>query len=390
MKKNISLTFVLLVLVFWGCSNDNFFSSYNNSCITPDGKKIGIITEDTERIFLDAETGKILSRANSKSEKEGRIGNPGNLLCSEDNQVFAVYPEKIINLANGSDRLRSGGKPMGLIGKEELVSYGGGKMSPNSTGNREADAPLRETEYYKGEPLAVYLEKIGKRPEKNKPLSLPLSQFEGVRKDAYYYWIIPFRLSEDKKLLVMAGGLPEEYDKKGKYQVQPEPWGFFKVNPEDGEIEPFGKIKTGDTEINLLVPPRHSATFNGNVIAIATNVYNSYSFAVFDSEKDEEVLRKTLPEGESIEGILLDRPGKRVAAVVKYLLEREKDRIQYSVRVYDIQTQKKVSEFAAGEETPNLVDFRDNEIIFNKYPATILKADIKTGEPVWETNYLKE
>jgi hypothetical protein len=43
----------------------------------------------------------------------------------------------------------------------------------------------------------------------------------------------------------------------------------------------------------------------------------------------------------------------------------------------------------AGEKTPDLVDFRDNEIIFNKYPATISKIAVDTGEPVWETNYLK-
>jgi hypothetical protein len=158
----------VLSIVLWGCTEDHFFSSYDSSCITPDGSTIGIIVRDASRLLLNAKTGEVHKREKRGSEKEGDVGNPGHLICSEENKVFAVYPKKIINLADGSERRCDGGRPIGFIGRDTLISYGGGRMSANSTGRREEGAPLRTPGWYRGKPLDLYIEKPGQNPEKKK------------------------------------------------------------------------------------------------------------------------------------------------------------------------------------------------------------------------------
>ncbi len=387
--RRLAFPCIILVLILLGCtSDDSYFSSYDNSCVTPDGLKIGIIVRDPSRILLDAKTGKIIKREKSKEEGEGRIGSPGHILCSDNNEVLAIYPKAIVNLVNGSKIRRSGGKPIGKIGEDKLLSYSGGEMERYASGSKAPGAPIRPSDYYKGEPLELYLENLSQQNNKNKPTSFPLTKFEGVKKDAFYYWILPIRLLEKGELLVIAGRLPEEYNEKGNFEIQPDPWGFFKINPENNEVVPFGKTKMGDSEINLFVPPKRSATSDGKIIALSSAVYTDDTIAVFEMENDKEIFRKKFFEGEEVVDILLDEKGERIAVTIKYSLERKQDSIQYSIRIYDIQTGKELKEFAAGD-SPSLVSFKKNELIFNNYPAEILKINTSTGENIWKTDYFK-
>ena len=372
------MAFFVLLFIGVGCCGEGFITSQKQACITPDASKIAIADWNGVVTMLDAETGKIVKR----KEREGVTGgDSGIVVCTKDNEVMAVYPEIAVSLTNDRRAERRGReKIIGSIGNDKLVGYSGGVMTTDSDGD-----------YFPGRPLEIYLEELGEIPKEKKPLVLQLEMFEGTKKNAVYYWISPVRLLEDNKLLVIAGARPQGYGygQNTETYVNPESWGFFTVDPEDGNISKHGSTKMSDSEIHLLYTPKAVSTLDGRFIALASGIYNEYYVAVFDTKADREIFRKAASENKEFGDLILSKDGKYLAVAVKHNSGGENDRVYYAVRIYDIETKEELSDFVVGDSTFYFVDLREERLIVHDHQM-ISKFNVTTGKAIWKKEYLEQ
>ena len=369
---------LVLLFIVAGCCGEGFITSQKDACITPDGSKMAVADWRGVITMLDAETGEILKR----KEREGDSGeDSGVAVCTNGNEVLAIYPEVAVSLTNDRRFERRGReKVVGSIGNDKVVSYSGGVMLHDS-----------DEDYFSGRPLEIYLETLGEIQNEKKPLVLQLDMFEGVEKDAIDYWIAPVRLLENNKLLVIAGAQPEgfRYGKGKETYVRPASWGFFTVDPEDGNVSELGSTKMSDSEIHLLHTPSVVSTPDGRFIALESGIYSESYAAVFDTQSDLEIFRKAAPKNTVFRDLILSKDGKNLAIVVEHIRGAGNDRVYYAVKVFDIKTGEGLYDFEVGDSTPYLVDLREEKVIVHDH-ETVSRFDVTTGKLIWEKKYLEE
>jgi hypothetical protein len=354
---NLFLVFVV-VLVVVGCCGKRFVTSSKKDCLSADGSQIALTDMYGGVTIIDSKTGNILTK--KESEKDGQELSFGVALCAQNNEIFSVYPNLLVNLKdNRRIEHKVKGRVFDMINKETLLTFSGGEPTTDSDGD-----------YDRSRPLEIYLEKLGEDTKDLKPITVSLDKFEGVRTLALYYWIKPLHLLDSENLLVIAGATPQTYSQTlTETYVSPEPWGFYIFNLKTEQAKILGTIKKADADINF-----HSFTF----------VEPENFFAVYDTKQDKEIIRKTIGEGE-IYGVIFSDDETKIAVGVKYY-RGEKRRVQYFTNIYDIKTGDLIKSIPLNFEAEGLFDLRDDELILLS-SKKILKININSESKMWETIY---
>lgn len=370
--KNLDGILAVLLALFIGaaCCGRPGTYSHKDFCVTPDGSRIGIKGMLGETALIDAATGRIAGRADDDSAS-------GAIVCSDGGEVISVYNKLAVRLA-GEKRIEQAavrGKIIGITRDREIVSYSGGR-SHTSDSDR-------------GEPLEIYLKKLGDMSEDAKPsVKVSLDKFEGLRTTAGSYYILPVRLLSGGELLIAAGAVPGayQYGDNIETKVSPEQWGFFTLDLQNGKVRKYGATKTGDAVINFLDPPRVFATADGRFLAVMSGYHTGNALAVFDAETDREMFRRPADDDFEIMDVIVSEDGTRAAAAVKYYRQlRRGTTVDYRVKIYDVGAKEEVKEIPIKNVTPYLIDFRDNELTVSHYSDSVSRIDTQTGETIWET-----
>jgi hypothetical protein len=368
--KNFDGLFCGLLLLFTGlcCLTKPTTSSHKNFCITPDGSRIGFMGWNGTAFLIDGETGKILNSADDSETTSGAV------VCTDDNEIVAVYNEFAVRLVDGKrvERAHTYGSIIGLTRDERLIAYTGGQSA-----SAESNA---------GRPLRLYESKIDEKSEQAKSVMVPFEKFEGLRSGANYYYILPVSFLRSGEILVAAGAVPRSYQYGVEAKISPEAWGFFLVNPQTGEVRPHGTAKTGDVEINFLDPPRVYSTPDGRFLALLSGYHTGNAVAVFDAETDREIFREVMPDDFEIVDAVFSEDGKQLALAVRHNRPmRGGMRVFYDAKIYDLGARKEINAFSLKNNMPYLIDFRDGKLVVNHYPDLVSKMDAQTAQIVWET-----
>jgi hypothetical protein len=366
MKSSNSLTnliaFLIWLFVVLGCGGgkSTYFSIEKWGCLTPDGSRIGIANRDTT-VVIDAHSGQLL-----KSEK---TEHEGGVVCLSNNKVIAVYPEVAIDLT-GTERMQRNDRTFTIIGAsgyDGIVHYSGGR--PSSSKSSFAS------------PFQVYFEKFGVVDNPPKLLEVPFERFKGLTPNTSSYLIIPVRVLDDGKLLVVAGNRPGYSMGTGrKTTVTPSPWGFFTIVPRTGEVENYGSIKTQDSEINFINVPKTYSTPDGKFLALTSRAGESITFAVWSAAMDKEIFRQSVPDTSELSDIIVSNDGTRVAILGKF-------QNKLRIRIYDIAGKSKLSEFTFSESTTQFLGLTNDELTLSDYYGLVSKINIQTGQKIWEWRF---
>ncbi len=374
--KNLTnlLLVVAVVFVVLGCCGKRSVISSQKDCLSADGSQIALTDMYGGVTLIDSKTGNILTK--KESEKDGKDLDFGVALCTQNNEIFSVYSNLLVNLKdNRRIEHKVKGRVFDLIDKETLLTFLGGELTTDSDGD-----------YDRARPLELYLEKLGQDTENLKPIIVTLEKFEGVRKEAFHYWIKPLRLLDSENLLLIVGATPQSYSQTPtETNVSPEPWGFYVFNLKTEQAKILGTIKKADVDINFNRSPKTSTTKNGRLISLFTFVETGNVFAVYDTKQDKEIIRKSIEDGE-IYGVIFSSDETKIAVGVKYLRGEGKMRTQYFTNIYDIKTGSLVKAIPLNVDAENLFDFRNDELILFSHKK-ILKLNINTESKIWETTY---
>ena len=365
------LSALIVLFIGLGCCGSSITTSHKDACVTPDGSRIGVIDWSGRTALIDTKSGKILSSADDESAS-------GAVVCSGNNEVISIYNKFAQWLTSDKriERTHTNGKTIGITGDGKLVSYTGGRSSSS------------DNDW--GAPLEFYLTDIGNTSKDIKPTVVPLEKFEGVRKNARSYYILPVRLISSDELLIVAGAVPAsyQYGEGIETKVSPEPWGFYLLNPQNGNIRPYGSTRTGDTEINFIDAPRAYSTSDGKFLALISGFHIGNAVVIFDAKTDKEIFRQRMPDEYEITDVILSEDGSQTAVAVKhYKKMRNGTSADYKVKIYDLRRKEEVKEFSIKNNTPYLIDFRGNELIINHYSDSISKLNTETGQTILEIKF---
>jgi hypothetical protein len=374
--KNLTNLLVVLaaICLVWGCGFRRTVDSAGKDCLSADGSQIALTDMYGGITLIDSRTGKILSK--KETEKDGPESGFGVALCTQNNEIFSVYPDVLVNLKDNQRTAHQvkGNTIFDALDEETFLTFSGGILTTDSKGR-----------YDRARPLEIYLEKLGQETKDLKPLMVGLDKFEGLRKDASEYWIRPLRLLNEN-LLIIAGARPQTYSQiLGEITVSPEPWGLYLFNLKTEQAKILGTIKKADAEINFHDSPKVSSTKDGRLISLFTFVGEGNSFAIYDTKQDKEIMRKTIKDGE-ISGVTFLNDQTKIAVLVKHNQGSQNNRVQYSANIYNLKTGNLMKTISFNFNPSGVLDFRNDELIILNHQK-ISKIDVNTEGQIWETVY---
>ncbi len=375
MKNLTNLILVVAAMfVVTGCCGRQVVESFGKNCVSPDGSQIALTDMYGGVTLIDSKTGNIVTK--KEPEKEGQDSDFGVALCTQTSSIFAVYPNRLVNLKdNQRINHQVKGKVFDLIDKDTVLTFLGGELTTDSDGDHIKTAPLE-----------LYVEKLGQETKDLAPITVPPNKFEGIRKEAFNYWIKPLRLLDKENLLLIVGPTPRTYSRTPtENYVFPEPWGFYVFNLKTEQAKILGTTKTSDVEINFQGLPKITSTKDGRLISLFTFGEPGNTFAIYDTRQDKEILRKSVEDGE-IEGVIFAGDETKIAVMVKYLRGQNKSKAQSFINLYELKTGTLIKSIPLNFEAETLFDFRNDELILFSHKK-ILKLNINTEGKIWETVY---
>ena len=364
-----------ILLITLGCCGKLWEGglSHKQNCVSADGSKLALTNSYHYITLMDAKTGEVL-RTNKKErdyERE-KLGGSGAAFCPGKGEIHVVHPKKIVNWENGEEiEHATDSTVIDRFGKDSLLTFRGGTMKTDS------DEGL-----FPSEPLEIFIEEFGADPTNFKKIELGPDKFEGLKKDKRYYWIKPIRLLDNEELLILAGISPTSYSLgMGEDSVEPEPWGFYKLNLQSEKIKRLGDVKKSDVEIHLITEPQITSNENGGLVAFYNYFEGANGFIVFDTANDKELFRDFSNDKMEIKSLLFSQDGRKLAVGSKWPSTR------YRVLIYDVETGKNIKKISLDSDFAYLLDFRDDELIIFDQWEKIFKINIETEKRVWDVKY---
>ncbi len=379
MKNLVNLLAVLsiLVVISAACLNIDRTESQFPACVTPDGRKIGIGNK-ADTFAINANDGQIIKKI-SADKKQGAV------VCSANNEILAVYSDEIINIETGETYPRriAGSTLIGINSNNTLVGYNGRKIGKK-----------------RGAELEVFVEKPTDKTDVLRLLKLPLEKLDAVKLNKKSYLTLPVKLLNNNNLLVFAGGKPRTIPADENHDFDPDIWGFYKINLENGEISGTKAIDKFDNAVNLFNLPITDATANGKIAAAAFSKTDAKLVVAFNTETGGEIFRKSFDETRKSEmnplrvtklrSIAISKDRTKIAIAVLWSESgKGRNRKAPSVAIYDLNTSELISEFAIEDGEAFIASLDNSEIVIALDGKSVVKLNTQDGKEIWKTQLPK-
>lgn len=374
---NLVILLTIILSVAFACKTTDKIDSHFAGCVTANGEKIGIGFK--RKVFVvDAKNGQILKT--SEAEKK-----QGAVVCSQQNNVFAVYSDEVVNIETGEKYPRriAGSTVIGVNSKNNLVGYEGSKIKKGS-----------------GKPLKILVEKPNDQTDDLKLFELSPEKLDAVKRNKSSFLTLPVKLLDNNELLVFAGGKTRTIPADEQAGLDPDIWGFYKVKLENGEITQTKAIDKAIESVNLFNLPNTDATANGKVAALSSMGNDGKVVFVFNTETGEEVFQKSFDEkietGENslelreISSIALSKDGSKLAVAGVWAdFARGRSKKELRIFVYDLQEGNEIANFTVEGDKADLIGFDGKEMILSFDNKSIAKINAETGEELWKTQLVE-
>ena len=370
----ILISFIFLTLGF-ACDFGGGVTEPNlSACITNDGKKIGVgITGKS--LIIDVESGNIVKEYNKTKRK-------GSTVCSADNEILVVYSEEIDNIETGKKTPRriAGTTIIGINSENHLVGFYGTNLPRQ------------------GKPLEVFVEKHYDESDDVKKLTLDLEKLDAVERNKSWFQTKPVKLLKDNKLLVFAGSKAKTIPENEDADMNPDVWGFYKVDLENGEVNPTKAVDKSDYELSVFYLPKTDVTSDGKyVVAGFSHNEEGKTVIVLNLETGEEVFRhnffKNKAKGRSqyqisrYNAVAISKDATKLAVAAVW--GRKAGRTYSTntvVTIFDLEKKEEINDLKFDENISEIIKFEKDELLLNFDSKSVAKINATDGKEIWKTD----